>query len=136
MKAFGGEESNNSYQGIYSQNIVVSNTTDVFGFNVHETIYDSQTNLIGSGLKYDVGSRSYATFDLISTLGSQAYDVLQRKICLGQTSTYAYSAPTLGGWSRGDRVINLATNANGYEGWVCITNGIPGVWKGYGTIQS
>lgn len=48
---------------------------------------------------------------------------------------YRSGIPTTGNWLVGDRVINNAPIATGYLGWVCITSGAPGEWKGYGLIQ-
>ena len=39
-------------------------------------------------------------------------------------------------YSVGDRIINPAPVAGGYEGWVCTTAGTPGTWKGYGLIAA
>ena len=46
------------------------------------------------------------------------------------------AAPTTGTYRVGNRVVNSAPTAGGYLGWVCITAGTPGVWKGYGAIQA
>lgn len=46
------------------------------------------------------------------------------------------AAPTAGTWEKGDKVWNYAPTAGGYIGWVCITAGTPGVWKGFGLIQA
>lgn len=48
----------------------------------------------------------------------------------------ASSIPTEGTWGVGDRVYNTAPTASGYIGWVCVTAGTPGTWKGFGTIQA
>jgi hypothetical protein len=47
---------------------------------------------------------------------------------------YGTAAPTSGTYSQGDRVINSAPAAGGWDGWRCVTAGTPGVWKGYGKI--
>lgn len=48
----------------------------------------------------------------------------------------ATSAPTSGTWSQGDKVRNQTPEAGGYIGWVCVSSGTPGTWKGYGAIQA
>jgi hypothetical protein len=49
---------------------------------------------------------------------------------------YATAAPTTGTWAQGDKVFNASPAASGYEGWVCVTAGTPGTWKGFGQIQA
>lgn len=44
--------------------------------------------------------------------------------------------PTTGTWKLCDRIYNSAPTAAGYIGWVCITAGTPGTWKGFGIIQA
>ena len=46
------------------------------------------------------------------------------------------AAPTVGSWRQGERVWNSEPAAGEYIGWVCVTSGSPGTWKGFGTIQS
>lgn len=46
------------------------------------------------------------------------------------------SAPTVGTHYKGDIVYNSNPTASGNLGWVCITNGIPGTWKAFGSIQN
>lgn len=46
------------------------------------------------------------------------------------------SAPQYGTWKVGDIVHNTNPTAGSYIGWVCITAGSPGIWKGFGLIQS
>jgi hypothetical protein len=48
----------------------------------------------------------------------------------------ATAAPTTGIWARGDIVWNSEPSAAGYIGFVCVTAGEPGTWKGFGVIQS
>lgn len=50
--------------------------------------------------------------------------------------TSATSAPTGGDWVLGDWVKNSEPSAGGYFGWVCVTSGTPGTWKGFGVIQA
>lgn len=48
----------------------------------------------------------------------------------------ATNAPTVGTHYKGDIVYNSTPTAGGNLGWVCITSGIPGTWKPFGSIQS
>lgn len=59
-------------------------------------------------------------------------------VYLGSTAvrvTTGTAAPTTGTWARGDKVINSTPSAGGFAGWVCVTAGTPGTWKGYGAIE-
>lgn len=47
----------------------------------------------------------------------------------------AAAAPTSGTWSLGALVYNSAPAAGGFIGWVCVTAGTPGTWKGWGAIE-
>lgn len=49
--------------------------------------------------------------------------------------TYSISSGTVSTWAVGDRVWNPAPAAGGYIGWVCVTAGTPGTWKGFGEIE-
>lgn len=46
------------------------------------------------------------------------------------------AAPATGTWKRGDRILNTVPAAGGFVGWVCVTAGTPGTWKGYGSIEA
>jgi parallel beta-helix repeat protein len=48
----------------------------------------------------------------------------------------ADSAPTAGWWERGAVVWNTAPSASGYAGWICVAEGAPGTWKGFGSIEA
>jgi hypothetical protein len=50
--------------------------------------------------------------------------------------TYGTAAPTSETWAVGDLCYNTTPAAAGYVGWVCVTAGTPGTWKGFGVIQS
>jgi hypothetical protein len=53
-----------------------------------------------------------------------------RKLFIGN------SPPATGTYAVGDQSRNLTPTAGGYIGWVCVTAGSPGVWKGFGLIQA
>jgi len=46
------------------------------------------------------------------------------------------SAPASGSYDVGDIVWNIAPAAGGYRGWICVSTGSPGTWKGFGLIQA
>jgi hypothetical protein len=76
----------------------------------------------GSGVNYQVAE--------IEQEGFQWYKMGNKK------HTYGTVAPSTGTWNQGDMVYNTAPAAAGYIGWVCVTTGTPGVWKGFGLIQA
>jgi hypothetical protein len=50
--------------------------------------------------------------------------------------TYGTAAPVAGSWAVGNIVYNSAPSAAEYVGWICITAGSPGTWKGFGLIEA
>lgn len=52
------------------------------------------------------------------------------------TTRYGTGIPPSGTFKVGDKVINTNPTPGGYTGWICVTAGSPGTWKGYGIIQS
>jgi hypothetical protein len=49
---------------------------------------------------------------------------------------FSTAPPTYGTWKKGDKIWNSNPTAGGYLGWVCVADGTPGTWKGFGLIQS
>ena len=43
-------------------------------------------------------------------------------------------APTTGNYRKGDIVWNSEPRETGYVGWVCVREGNPGIWRGFGQI--
>ena len=54
----------------------------------------------------------------------------------GSDFGYPYNAPSSGKWFAGERSYNASPSPGGSIGYVCVTTGIPGVWKPYGGIDS
>lgn len=54
----------------------------------------------------------------------------------GLRHTTGSAAPASGTWAVGDIVYNTAPAASGYVGWVCVTAGSPGTWRGFGLIEA
>jgi hypothetical protein len=48
---------------------------------------------------------------------------------------YGSAIPISGSFNLGDRIVNSAPTAGGWDGWRCVEAGTPGVWKGYGKIS-
>ncbi|MFB6801738.1 glycosyl hydrolase family 28-related protein [Peribacillus butanolivorans] len=51
-------------------------------------------------------------------------------------TVYGTNPPNAGNYCVSDKVINIAPSPGGFIGWVCIANGAPGIWKGYGSIET
>jgi Pectate lyase superfamily protein len=49
---------------------------------------------------------------------------------------YPTGIPTSGSWDVGTKILNANLTPESYTGWVCVTSGTPGTWKGYGLIAS
>lgn len=49
---------------------------------------------------------------------------------------FGTTAPATGSWRQGDIVWNNDAAATEYVGWICVTAGSPGTWKGFGAIES
>lgn len=45
-------------------------------------------------------------------------------------------APVKGNYKVGDSLVNLSPMPGSFIGWVCVKSGNPGIWKGYGQIES
>ena len=45
-----------------------------------------------------------------------------------------YCAPSQGTYRKGDIVWNQDPKETGYVGWICIRDGNPGIWRGFGQI--
>jgi len=49
---------------------------------------------------------------------------------------YGSAPPTTGTWGQGDICYNNKPVAGAFVGWVCITGGTSGTWKGFGLIEA
>jgi len=97
-------------------------------------------NAIGSGV---VVGPNYCTSDInrqsdtlvFGTAGfaTQRWTNMYFNTTKNETGT---AAPTTGTWGQGDRVWNVLPAAGGYTGWICVSAGTPGTWKGFGVIAS
>lgn len=72
--------------------------------------------------------------EILRALETQVNQLAEGRIFARHTA--ATTAPTMGQWARGDITWNSAPAALGYVGWVCVTAGTPGTWKGFGIIQA
>jgi len=72
--------------------------------------------------------------DIIRALEEQVNQLAEGKVFARHAA--ATAAPTTGTHARGDITWNSEPSASGYVGWVCVTAGTPGTWKGFGVIQA
>jgi hypothetical protein len=116
------------------------------------TVNDSTNIKAGYCLKISDGTNSmYVFVDYVSSLTSVVLDANATFNFNSSNAVIAYNlpgfkdiyndnygtiAPTTGTWFVGDKVYNSAPTATGYLGFVCITAGTPGIWKGFGLIQA
>lgn len=108
------ELSNNDYQGCLGELLYINNAVDEgweLRFNDVLTIDQYRVSIY-------TGNRSLEGYKTKPTLVSSSKP--------SDASQQFYV---------GDRVVNSAPTAGGYEGWVCVTAGKPGTWKGYGLIE-
>jgi len=65
--------------------------------------------------------------------------ILIQTMALGDVSytiDYGSAAPTTGTYTRGSRRYASTPSAGGFVGWVCVSGGTPGTWKGFGAIEA
>lgn len=108
-------------------------------------IYSSEGNEFKT-----VGQIGYRTLTTPSTvtpkkLGEIAFDSSGNAyIAIGTSAgdfkrisqNYQSAAPSSGSHAVGEIVYNSTPTADGYVGWVCVTAGTPGTWKGFGKIEA
>lgn len=100
-----------------------------------ENEFHCTNNRIGGDVKISGGNTFYKDNKVIGTeTCNNFYDqhtyLPQRKIGISG------SIPIYSIWNVGDIVYNSNPTAGSYVGWVCVTAGTPGTWKGFGLIQS
>lgn len=54
----------------------------------------------------------------------------------GKRHGYGTTPPVDGEWEKGDIIYNTNPSPGGFAGWICVTAGTPGTWKGFGLIES
>jgi len=80
---------------------------------------------ISTSAQEDLDSLQSDLDDLTTTVGTKE-----------PAQASAAAAPTSGAHTRGERVWNSTPSAEGYVGWVCVSSGTPGTWKGFGAIAA
>jgi hypothetical protein len=55
---------------------------------------------------------------------------------IGNSVIHSYEAPTTQAWKKGDICWNSIPDATEWIGWICVSAGTPGTWKGFGVIDT
>lgn len=78
--------------------------------------------------------------DRISVVGNMynggATESLAGSFTRDKIRAYDTAAPVSGTWEVNDIVYNSTPAAGEFIGWVCVSAGTPGTWKGYGAIEA
>ena len=136
-----------------------SSSVKVYKFNIKDNTFGykdgADVSSVVNYISLGTGTRAYIKGDVPSEsikLPDYSSIVVGSQLMISDSAITAYkatnnhyfwrkskvdtSAPTIGSWRIGDIVNNLSPSAGGYVGWVCTTNGTPGTWKGFGSIES
>ncbi|WP_321423214.1 hypothetical protein [uncultured Methanobacterium sp.] len=101
--------------------------------------YDETANPTGDPYPY--------TLDIYINAGSGISSTSPKERWIFGTGTFFNGAtpgtiiakttpPTLGTWNKGDICYNNNPSPGSYVGWICVTAGSPGTWKGFGIIET
>lgn len=100
-----------------------------------ESEFHCTNNRIGGDVNISGGNTFYKDNKVIGTeTCDNFYD--QRTYLPQRKISVSGSIPIYSNWSVGDIVYNSNPTAGSYVGWICVTAGSPGAWKGFGLIQS
>lgn len=146
--------------GVYvdaSSNNVVIEGNDLYDAAVTKAIYSESTQtVIGTNTDLDGTKPVYTVYDFMPTANKNWVGrMVAFKKVSEKTRIYtgiekidgtfdfeevnvidsASSIPTTGKWSKGAIVWNENPQLEGFIGWVCLTAGTPGVWRGFGKID-
>ncbi|WP_024529665.1 phage tail fiber domain-containing protein [Serratia fonticola] len=130
----------------------------IFNSGNNTQILNNRVINLGQGLGTPAAAIRLETFTIVdgnrfAGVFAQIWDISSRgetlvygemKIPSAVSIEYGISAPTSGRYLRGSIVYNTLPSAGGlpgglpggYLGWVCIGSGTPGVWKGFGGIET
>jgi hypothetical protein len=135
-----GYETDNSYYGIKLNNSKYNSFTEC-NINVDRKNYANKAAFA----VYELGGADYNDFiggyirpdgAVQGVFGGRGVNGRTINTKGYVTDTKGIAAPTTGTWKVGDICINSEPAAGEYMGWICVTAGTPGTWKGYGLIES
>ena len=96
--------------------------------------YLSATDVqLGPSGTYEFASADVSRVSSIS--GGQGTVTGSYSLCLIDGIRKSTAAPTAGTWARGDVVWNSNAASATSPGWVCVTAGTPGTWKGMANLK-
>lgn len=127
---------------------------------IGDALFDTKdgVSIIGSKLSLRASSQSITINDNHVTLGDKnnpaTHAIVNGKMSIGVQSIgdnaqlevagnirfadklfmVGHNAPTQGTFRKGDIVWNQDPKETGYVGWICIRDGNPGIWRGFGQI--
>lgn len=109
-------------------NHIINHKTGGVGFSIgssttYELLSTFENNTSVSGLTITAGMNPL----IVSTIVKGS---LTLREAIGS------AAPTAGDWIKGDKVYDETPSSSGYLGWVCVTSGTAGTWKGFGLIEA
>lgn len=112
---------------VFTPEVTGLNTVKVFGINLAGQTLESYVESFSIAELRDIEDDD----KFISNTQSRLTNPVQ-----GRGVIYVSATPTTGYWAIGERVYNSAPSAGGLVGWVCVSSGSPGTWKGFGSIEA
>jgi len=109
--------------------------TSVNGYGLYVVTFSTSYGGNGAYISYSGNDFSAATVP-VSTVSTSVICIFYEEPTGDRVFKGFSSAPSTGTWRRGDKVLVDDPSASGYIGYVCVTAGTPGTWKGYGAIQA
>ncbi|MBL3646004.1 hypothetical protein JMN23_27095 [Bacillus sp. RHFB] len=114
---------NDAFGGIYIQG---SDKPGDFYFEVHQSVQFIDVLCQGGTLK------SFSVF----TLDNETATAFNPDAGHWGDKNLAIMPPTNGKGIKGKKIYNYNPVPGGYEGWICVEDGEPGTWKGFGLIEN
>jgi len=120
----------NQFSGIKSrlsfQHIIIGN--NINGSN-HKYGYESDNN------NYSIQFSGNNIYIFNTDWFSGAYGMGLGTIAGTRKEFSGTASPATGSWNKGDKIMNTNPTPGSYDGWICVTSGTPGTWKGFGLIE-
>lgn len=134
-------DANHVYAGKGADFISINPSALRMGFTESPNASFEITEYIAGRLGFKVNGDKYPIVALLSDFSNTLKTGrlwMPEGFVMGNThyQTAGTAAPTTGTWDRGNIVWNESPTAGGKIGWVCVTGGIPGVWRPFGAIDA
>lgn len=98
------------------------------GYTIERLLDNSHPNLVANNNHSTVGAAVLTGTTMANIINADNTSYPRQALSAG--------APVAGTWKKNDIAWEYAPVATGYVGYVCVTAGIPGTWKGFGLIAS